>query len=75
MATIKYPFTYKIGRNSPCPCASGKKFKHCCSPHLEAGLKEKASELFEAGKFAEAQGHLKGSGNRNKVLTSVACLR
>lgn len=19
-----------IGRNSPCPCASGKKFKHCC---------------------------------------------
>jgi len=20
----------KIGRNQPCPCASGKKFKHCC---------------------------------------------
>ena len=20
----------KIGRNSPCPCASGKKFKKCC---------------------------------------------
>ena len=20
----------KIGRNSPCPCKSGKKFKHCC---------------------------------------------
>ncbi len=20
----------KIGRNSPCPCGSGKKFKHCC---------------------------------------------
>ena len=20
----------KIGRNSPCPCSSGKKFKHCC---------------------------------------------
>jgi len=20
----------KIGRNSPCPCESGKKFKHCC---------------------------------------------
>lgn len=55
MVTIKYPFTYKIGRNSPCPCASGKKFKHCCSPHLEAGLREKASELYEAGKFAEAE--------------------
>mgnify|MGYP001155649362 CR=1 FL=1 len=20
----------KIGRNEPCPCNSGKKFKHCC---------------------------------------------
>lgn len=19
-----------VGRNSPCPCGSGKKFKHCC---------------------------------------------
>ena len=22
--------TEKIGRNEPCPCGSGKKFKHCC---------------------------------------------
>jgi uncharacterized protein len=22
--------TPKIGRNDPCPCGSGKKFKHCC---------------------------------------------
>jgi hypothetical protein len=21
----------KIGRNDPCPCASGKKFKKCCA--------------------------------------------
>lgn len=21
---------YRIGRNDPCPCRSGKKFKHCC---------------------------------------------
>ena len=20
----------RIGRNDPCPCGSGKKFKHCC---------------------------------------------
>ena len=20
----------KIGRNAPCPCKSGKKYKHCC---------------------------------------------
>lgn len=25
----------KVGRNSLCPCGSGKKFKRCCSPKLE----------------------------------------
>jgi preprotein translocase subunit SecA len=27
----------KIGRNDPCPCGSGKKFKKCCLPKIEAG--------------------------------------
>jgi uncharacterized protein YecA (UPF0149 family) len=22
----------KVGRNDPCPCGSGKKYKHCCFP-------------------------------------------
>lgn len=22
--------THKIGRNDPCPCGSGKKYKQCC---------------------------------------------
>ena len=22
--------TKKVGRNDPCPCGSGKKYKHCC---------------------------------------------
>lgn len=21
---------FKIGRNEPCPCGSGRKYKHCC---------------------------------------------
>jgi len=24
------PVSGKVGRNDPCPCGSGKKFKHCC---------------------------------------------
>ncbi len=32
----------KTGRNDPCPCASGKKYKHCC---LE---KDRAAELASA---------------------------
>lgn len=39
----------KIGRNDPCPCGSGKKYKHCCyavdsvkheAPVLEADAEE-----------------------------------
>jgi hypothetical protein len=26
----KEPFGHKIGRNEPCPCGSGKKYKKCC---------------------------------------------
>ena len=25
---------YKIGRNDPCPCGSGKKFKQCCQKKI-----------------------------------------
>jgi MtfA peptidase len=31
----------KYGRNSPCPCGSGKKYKHCCL--LKAAAVEKAN--------------------------------
>jgi hypothetical protein len=27
----------KIGRNSPCPCGSGKKYKKCCGRHPDVG--------------------------------------
>lgn len=29
------PNPHNVGRNSPCPCGSGKKFKHC---HLGKGV-------------------------------------
>jgi tetratricopeptide (TPR) repeat protein len=29
----------KIGRNEPCPCGSGKKYKHCCRTKDEAATK------------------------------------
>ena len=30
MATAELPEVKKIGRNDPCPCGSGKKYKKCC---------------------------------------------
>jgi hypothetical protein len=31
---------YKIGRNEPCPCGSGLKFKKCCLDPKEKPNKE-----------------------------------
>ncbi|HEY0876192.1 MAG TPA: SEC-C metal-binding domain-containing protein [Vicinamibacterales bacterium] len=25
----------KVGRNEPCPCSSGKKYKHCCEKKVD----------------------------------------
>jgi tetratricopeptide (TPR) repeat protein len=33
----------KIGRNDPCPCGSGKKYKHCCQDKDEAAERAAAS--------------------------------
>lgn len=56
----------KAGRNAPCPCGSGKKFKKCCMPGqatktLLPGAQEIAEEIRKefadrpAGSLAEAQ--------------------
>lgn len=34
----------KIGRNDPCPCGSGKKFKKCCESSM-IGKKYKAHKI------------------------------
>jgi hypothetical protein len=33
----------KIGRNDPCPCGSGQKYKRCCLPREEAAAAERAA--------------------------------
>ena len=36
--------TEKPGRNDPCPCTSGKKYKHCCLPTDEATARERGRQ-------------------------------
>lgn len=36
MTPYRKPPTLRVGRNQPCPCKSGKKFKHCCLPKVQA---------------------------------------
>ncbi len=61
--------TSGIGRNDPCPCGSGKKFKHCClgkgnstaSSHGVAGMSESLRKALESRQFnslEEAQAFL-----------------
>lgn len=35
--------TSKVGRNEPCPCGSGKKYKRCCLHQHEAVVAERAA--------------------------------
>ncbi len=41
------------GRNEPCPCGSGKKYKHCCLAKDEAQAREKRAEAEQATAPAE----------------------
>lgn len=46
----------KIGRNAPCPCGSGKKYKKCCENklHMEE-VKDKAVDYMNQGRFEDAE--------------------
>ncbi len=46
----------KIGRNQPCPCGSGKKYKHCCIDKLisdspSVKIRDELDVLMEKGVF------------------------
>jgi protein O-GlcNAc transferase len=57
----------KLGRNDPCGCGSGKKYKHCCQGKIESGSPGSRSPvpplaesnqligLFNAGRYAELE--------------------
>lgn len=57
--TIIRKFNHKVGRNEPCPCGSGKKFKNCC---MGNGNFEGTREL-TAQEFAQLR---YGTGMPNK---------
>jgi hypothetical protein len=51
----------KIGRNDPCPCGSGKKYKDCHQKDGEAFLSKLARER-EKQHLKEVRAHLKEQG-------------
>lgn len=59
----------KIGRNSPCPCGSGKKYKYCCEKK-ETELKGR--EL-PSGRFRYESGSYGGPGRG--YMPSILCYK
>ena len=51
----------KMGRNDPCPCGSGKKYKHCCRDKDEAAERAAvaAARAAAAAEYQERQAPLK----------------
>jgi hypothetical protein len=52
----------KIGRNAPCPCGSGKKYKKCCLPKKEV----------RAGPIVRASDSKRTLRGRQKLLNTIA---
>ena len=53
----------KIGRNDPCACGSGNKYKNCCLEKVEAARARSREEANQAAEAQEADGgHVHGPG-------------
>lgn len=55
----------KTGRNDPCPCGSGRKYKHCCLEKDQAA--EHAQFARAAAAAAEAAAAAKEEGQANRL--------
>ena len=43
----------KIGRNAPCPCGSGKKYKKCCLPLHSQSTSQKKDDLAQPNVYLD----------------------
>ena len=46
----------KIGRNDPCPCGSGKKYKKCCMQDIEESHKDSGPWVDKEGMYFVGNG-------------------
>lgn len=53
--------TGKVGRNNPCPCGSGKKFKKCCMLRIDAVERQRRSLRRLAAKMGHSPEQPKGA--------------
>lgn len=56
----------KIGRNDPCHCGSGQKYKKCCAPRDDAAQASQSAQT-SAAVAAEAEAARRAQGPAGKV--------
>jgi len=63
-----------VGRNSPCPCGSGKKYKKCCllreelDAQAQATMDEKEWQEWFAKDLEQGQQNLKDAERNNEPI-------
>lgn len=57
--------TEKCGRNDPCPCGSGKKFKKCCG--VQKKLAARNTTVMEASSASSLLGRISNSSGMNTL--------
>lgn len=61
---------WKIGRNDPCPCGSGKKYKKCC---LGKSVTSDCTEIDEAELEMFSEMELSRASSMNSFLDLLDC--
>jgi tetratricopeptide (TPR) repeat protein len=63
----------KIGRNDPCPCGTGKKYKHCCRDKDEAAERTAlaAARAAAAADYQERQAQLEHQDDLARASNAV----
>jgi len=61
----------KIGRNQPCPCGSGKKYKHCCLPLEQAGRTPSPMAQMKVSLLAEIEKIQRTAADKKKRLREL----
>lgn len=61
-----------VGRNEPCPCGSGRKYKHCCLQKDEVARVERLARQEEALRQREAAGGSEPQGPGRTRMPVVA---
>ena len=61
----------KVGRNDPCPCGSGKKYKQCCE--RKSGALSPAAWIAIVGVVLAAIAVIVFSFTADTSITSAAC--